>query len=116
MTFPCSDPVHAGNAGNIPAGIVCSFGATGFGRSIIPPDLTAWERKTMGKQTFPRESFVWEREIGISTGNVWDGNGHPVNWLSGSTGTIFARERELIPIPVKSCGNIPAGIFPRAAL
>ena len=48
--------------------------------------------------------------------NFYDGKGHLVNWLGGTTGTIFARERELIPVPVKSCGDIPAGIFPKTAL
>ena len=86
VTFPCSDPVHAGNWGNIPAGIVYSLNATAFERSTISRDLTAWERKTTGKQTFPRESF---------------GTGMSTSW---TTGTMFAREREFIPIPVKSCG------------
>ena len=67
VTFPCSNPVHAGNARSIRAGIVHSFSATGFGRSIIPRDLEAWELKTTGKQTFPPESFGQGWEIIIST-------------------------------------------------
>ena len=41
----CSDPVQAVNAESITAGIASSFRVTGFGRSIIPRDHTAWERK-----------------------------------------------------------------------
>ena len=48
----------------------------------------------------------------IFTGNGWNGNKHLVNWLGGTTGTMFARERELIPFPVKSCRNVPAGVLP----
>ena len=79
----------------------------------------ARERKTTGKQTFPRESFGWEREIRISTETIWMGMGYRDffgDWLGATTGTIFAREREIIPIPVKSCGNFAAGILPRDAL
>ena len=57
--FPCSDPVHAVNAGNITAGIACSFRVTGFGRSIVP------RNHTYGVGT---ESHL---KTGISAGIVW---------------------------------------------
>ena len=37
-------------------------------------------------------------------------------WLGGTPGTMFARERGIIPIAVKSCGNFPAVLFARTAL
>lgn len=46
----------------------------------------------------------------ISTGTVWTGTGNQDflrNCLDGTTGTIFAREREKAPLPVKSRGKFP---------
>ena len=109
MLIPFGVPVHAEGAGIIPAGmfffptvLVC----TGFGKSRHPRDFTARERKTTRNQTFPRKLCGWERDIKISSGTVWMGS----------------RERHLHgngkkkPLPVKSCGKFPAGIFPRKAL
>ena len=68
VLIPFGVPVHAEGAGMIPREkmffstvLVC----TGFGKSIIPRDFTARERKTTGNQTFPRELFGWERDINI---------------------------------------------------
>ena len=44
------------------------------------------------------------------------GDGFFGNCSGGTTGTIVARERELLPIPVKGSGNIPTAYFPRTAL
>ena len=95
--FPCSDPLQAGNAGNIPAGIVSSFSVTGFERSIIPRDLTAWERKTTGKQTFPREGengelYFLRKTFGTGMG-------------ASSIGLVGPRERYLN-------GNVNESQFP----
>ena len=81
--------------------------------SIFRRDFTARERKTTGKQTFPRESFGRDWEIRLSTLTIWVRmrNQDFLNCLGGTSGMIFAREWEYITIPVKSCG-----IFPRTAL
>ena len=122
VLIPFGGPVHAEDAEIIPAGmlffstvLVC----TGFGKSRFPRDFTEREQKTTGNQTFPRELFGREREIKISSGTVWTGTGNQDffgNCLDGTTGTIFAREREKKPFPVQSRENFPAGIFPSKAL
>ena len=58
LPFPCSDPVRAGNAGNIPAGIVYSFSVHGI-----------WENNnSTGTEN--------NGKTGISTGILLSGNGN----------------------------------------
>ena len=123
MLFPFGDPVHAGHAGTIPAGIIFlwmgSFRVHGIWEIDITGGFYGTGTETTRKHTYPRESFGWERETRISTLTIWVGTGNQDffgDCLSGTTGAIFARERESIPIPVKSCGILPAGIYPRTAL
>ena len=74
---------------------------TGFGKSRIPRDFTARERKATGNQTFPRELFGWERDIKISSGTVWMGSRE--RYLHGNGKKTISREilREF------SRGNFP---------
>ena len=95
VLIPFGVPVHAEGAGMIPREkmffstvLVC----TGFGKSRIPRDFTARERKTTGKQTFPRESFEWEWKSGFTRerfGWEWDTE------ISSGTGWVGPRERYL---------------------
>ena len=108
LLIPFGVPVHAEGAEIIPAGMLffpTVLACTGFGKSTIPRDFTARERKTTGGQTFPRELFGWERDITISSGTVWMGSRE--RYLHGDDNFFF---------PVKSCGKFPAGFFPRKAL
>ena len=66
MVIPFGVPVHAEGAGIIPAGMIffsIVLVCTGFGKSRIPQDFTARERKTTGNQTTPRELFGWEGDM-----------------------------------------------------
>ena len=83
--FPFGDPVRAGHAGVIPAGITFLWtvlACTGFGKSISAGVNSrgtknhGWMANGMngnGKSRFPREPFGWERAIKTSSGIVWVG-------------------------------------------
>lgn len=101
-----NDPVHADNAGIVPAGIVyfwTVFVWTGIGNRIFSPDFPVRERKKpQENKQFPWESFGWDWEIKISTGTIWVGTGNrdcSGYCLVGTTGMVFAQEREKSQFP-----------------
>ena len=119
VLVPFGDPVHAGHAEIIPPGIVF------YGQLQRAPDLGNRHFRSIlrqrngkprenrhfhgnivgtgtGNQGFAREPSEWEREIIISLGIV----------LGGTTGTIFAREREYIPIFREILRVFARGHFP----
>ena len=101
--------MHAEGARIIPAGMIFRstvFVCTGFGKSRIPRDFMARERKTTGNQTFPRELFGWERDIKVSSGTVWMGSRERYLHGNGKKKTFLVKYR----------GKFPAGMFPRKAL
>ena len=73
-----------------------SFSVHGIWEIDISAGSYGTGTETTGKQTFPRESFGWERKIRIFTVAIMVGTGNQYFFgkcLDGTAGTIFARER-----------------------
>lgn len=109
LPFRCGDLVHADNAGNIPAGITYSFSSHGI--EEIDNSTGSYGAGTENhRKTDISAGIAW---VGMGNlnfhGNVGMGMGNSkfVSWLGETTGTIFTRKREIIPIPVKTCGDVP---------